>query len=67
MQHNTEYKIQDTENSTENNAQVQHRTPAQHQRTSNTDNLYIYSVDFYHEYVAIKNSNTIELYTILKD
>ena len=57
MQHiedNTENREQNTENRT---------TPVQH----STDNLYTYSIDFYHEYVAIKNSDTIELYTILQD
>ena len=37
------------------------------QRTENsTYDLYTYSFDLYHEYVSIKNSNTIELYTISK-
>ena len=61
MQHlnNTEHNTENiTENSTENNAQTQHKCI--------TDNLYIYSVDFYHEYVCIKDSNTIEFYTISK-
>ena len=52
----------DTENNTDNNAQDN----AQTQHKCNTDNLYIYNVDFYHEYAYIKNSNTIELYTISK-
>ena len=50
----------DTEQHTEqDNAQPQHRL--------DTDNLYTYSFDLYHEYVCIKNSNTIELYTISKE
>ena len=59
MQHlnNTE-ENKDTEN---NNTQAQ----PQH-RTAHTE-LYTYSVDFYHEYVSIKNSNIIELYTISKE
>ena len=44
---------------TENNAQPQHRCI--------TYDLHKYSFDFYHEYIAIKNSNTIELYTISKE
>ena len=51
----TEHTIQNTQN----NAQPQHRC--------STDYLHTYSFDLYHEYVAIKNSNTIELYTISKD
>ena len=56
---------QDTENST-------HISPAENstqpQRTEHsTDYLHTYSFDLYHEYVCIKNSNTIELYTILQD
>ena len=61
MQHIEDNREQDTEtntHSTENNAQ--------HQRTGTTQ-FCTYSFDIYHEYVAIKNSNTIELYTILQD
>ena len=32
-----------------------------------TDNLHTYSFDLYHEQIYIKNSNTIELYTISKE
>ena len=45
---------------TQNNAQPQHTE-------QNTYDLHKYNFDIYHEYVAIKNSNTIELYTISKD
>ena len=57
MQHinNTE---QNTENNTENKTQPQQRTPAHNYRT--------YSLDYYFEYAYIKNSDTIELYTISK-
>ena len=60
-----------TENRTEQNRE-QHtgatENNAQPQRTEHsTDNLYTYSIDFYHEYVAIKNSDTIEFYTIFQD
>ena len=40
-------------------------TQAQHTEQS-AHNYRTYSFDIYHEYVAIKNSNTIEIYTILK-
>ena len=37
------------------------------QDTENREQNYsTYSYDIYHEYVAIKNSDTIEIYTILK-
>ena len=53
-ENNTEHKIQNTEYNTE-------------QRTENsTYDLHTYSFDLYHEYAYIKNSNTIELYTISK-
>ena len=61
MQHNR------TENNTEN---TEHRTQtqdnAQPQHTCSAHNFSTYSFDIYTEYVAIKNSNTIELYTISK-
>ena len=60
MQHKTTQNTPDTE-------QTQYPDTEQpQQRTAHTE-LYTYSVDFYHEYVAIKNSNTIELYTILQE
>ena len=38
------------------------------QHTENSAHNYrTYSFDLYHEYVCIKNSNTIELYTISKE
>lgn len=37
------------------------------QDTENSAHNYrTYSLDYYHEYVAIKNSDTIEIYTISK-
>ena len=55
-----ENREQHTETETNNHAQPQ--------RTENsTYDLHTYSFDIYHEYVAIKNSNTIELYTISKE
>ena len=63
MQH-----IQDnTQNRTTENTDTDTNNHAQDTCTSITDNLYTYSVDFYHEYAYINNSNTIELYTISKD
>ena len=60
MQHTEDNREQDnTTQDTEQNAQPQHRCI--------TDDLHKYSFDFYHEYVCIKNSNTIELYTISKE
>ena len=56
--------MQHIEDNTENNTgATENRT--QPQRTYTTQSC-TYSFDFYHEYVAIKNSDTIELYTILK-
>ena len=56
MQHTEQNTEQDTENT---------NTP---QRTEHsTDDLHKYSFDLYHEQIYIKNSNTIELYTILKE
>ena len=72
MQHN--YTTQDTaqdntENSTENS--TENRNTEQENREQRTEystyDLHKYSLDYYHEYVSIKNSNTIELYTILQD
>ena len=52
----TEHKIHNTEQ----NAQPQHTE-------QNTYYLHTYSFDLYYEFAYIKNSNTIELYTILQD
>ena len=51
---NTEHKIQNTENST------------QHSTQHSAHNYRIYSLDYYFEFAYIKNSNTIEIYTISK-
>ena len=63
MQHiedNREQNIEDTHREqTENSTQPQHRCI--------TYDLHKYSFDLYHEYAVIKNSNTIELYTISKE
>ena len=47
----TEHTIQNTENNAQNSAH----------------NYRTYSFDLYHEQIYIKNSNTIELYTISKE
>lgn len=65
MQHTEDNREQDTEtniptqDSTENNTEPQHRCI--------TYDLQTYSFDIYKEYAYIRNSNTIELYTILND
>ena len=57
--------MQHTEQNTETN------TLAENTCTTSTENstydLHKYNFDLYHEYVAINNSDTIELYTISKD
>ena len=64
MQHIQDNTEQNTDTSTENNAQDN----TQPQRTENsTYDLRTYSLDYYQEYAYINNSNTIELYTILKE
>ena len=65
MQHIEQNTEQDTENSThispaQDNAQPQHTE-------NSTYDLHKYSFDLYHEFAAINNSNTIEIYTILQD
>ena len=63
MQH-----IQDsTENSTETETNNHAENSTQPQCTSSAHNYRTYSFDYYHEQIYIKNSNTIELYTISKD
>ena len=63
MQHNTEYTEQHIEQRTEQN--TEHST--QHSTQNSAHNYRTYSLDLYHEYAYIKDSNTIELYTILQD
>ena len=52
-----------TDDNAQNSTEPQHRE----QHTCSAHNYRTYSLDYYHEYVAIKNSNTIELYTISKE
>ena len=69
-QNNMQYTEQHTEQNTETHTNTEQRTEqnAQPQRTEHsTYDLHKYSFDLYHEYVSIKNSNTIELYTISKE
>ena len=60
MQHIEDNIEQDTENRT-------HKTTHNLNTENSAHNYRTYSLDLYHEYVSIKNSNTIELYTISKD
>ena len=62
MQH-TEQNI---DTSTEN-AQRTHTEQDTDQRICSAHNYRTYSLDYYFEYAYIKNSDTIELYTILQD
>lgn len=57
MQHIEQDREQDT-GATENT-----NTPQQ----NSAHNYRTYSLDYYHEYAYIKNSNTIEIYTILQE
>lgn len=67
MQHREDNREQDTENNTdtETNNPAQENTQPQH--TCSAHNYRTYSLDYYQEFAYIKNSNTIELYTILQD
>lgn len=56
-----------TEQHTENNAQNKQRTVHSISTQNSAHNYRTYSLDYYFEYAYIKNSNTIELYTISKD
>ena len=68
-EHNTEYKnkhICSTQKITENKIQKQTYL-TQHSTQNSAHNYRTYSIDLYHEFAYIKNSNTIELYTISKE
>ena len=58
--------MQHTEQNTEQHTE-QHREQTQDTTICSAHNYRTYSFDFYHEYAVIKNSNTIELYTISKE
>ena len=57
---------QNIDTSTEN-AHRTHTEQDTEQRTCSAHNYRTYSLDYYNEYAYIKNSNTIELYTILQE
>ena len=61
MQHNN------TENNTEQNTDTQTQNSTEQPQQNSAHNYRTYSFDLYHEYAYIKNSNTIEFYTISKD
>lgn len=68
MQHIEDNREQHTEQDTEKKDTEQHtETLAQPQHTCSAHNFSTYSLDYYHEYAYIKNSYTIEIYTILQD
>ena len=71
MQHRTQNNMQhinNTEQNTENNNTEQDNAQDNAQPQQNSAHNYrTYSLDYYKEYVAIKNSNTIELYNISKE
>ena len=49
----------------DNMQHTEHNT--EHSTQNNAHNYRTYSLDYYYEFAYINNSNTIELYTILKD
>lgn len=63
--------MQHTEQNIDTSTQNAHRTHTEQdteQHTENSAHNYrTYSLDYYYEYAYIKNSNTIELYTISKE
>ena len=63
MQHTEDNREQNTDTETNNHAE----NSTQPQHTCSAHNYRTYSYDFYNEYAYIKNSNTIEIYTILQD
>ena len=67
MQHIEDNTERNTENRTENTPDTPDTEQTQYPDTSSAHNLYTYSLDYYNEYAYIKNSNTIELYTISKE
>lgn len=64
--------MQHIEDNRENNTEQENREQDNTEKNTYTStensahNYRTYSYDLYHEYVAIRNSDTIELYTILK-
>ena len=58
--------MQHTEQNTEQHTE-QHREQTQHSTENSAHNYRTYSLDYYYEFAYIKNSNTIEIYTISKE
>ena len=67
MQHREDNRENNTEQDTETETNNPAQDNAQPQHTCSAHNFSTYSLDYYFEYAYIKNSNTIELYTILHD
>ena len=73
MQHreqNIEQKtkhICSTQNNTQNNTENNTENRTQDTTICSAHNYRTYSLDYYFEFAYIKNSNTIEIYTILQD
>lgn len=60
--------MQHTEDNREQHTDTETNNPTQHRTTENSAHNYrTYSLDYYFEYAYIKNSDTIELYTILQE
>ena len=59
--------MQYTEHSTEHNAQNSTENTCTTSTENSAHNYRTYSLDYYFEFAYIKNSNTIELYTISKE
>ena len=55
-----------TERNTENTPDTPDTEQTQYPDTCSAHNYRTYSLDYYFEYAYIKNSDTIELYTISK-
>ena len=59
-----QHREQDTE---QDNIEQHTDTETNNHAENRAHNYRTYSLDYYNEYAYIKNSNTIEVYTILKD
>ena len=59
-----QHREQDTE---QDNIEQHTDTETNNHAENSAHNYRTYSLDYYNEYAYIKNSNTIEVYTILKD
>ena len=63
----THNRIQNTTQRTQNNTQNNIENRTQDTTICSAHNYRTYSLDYYFEFAYIKNSNTIEIYTILQD